>query len=68
MSEVISNCDQWKVNHVIIYQNSNTKIEKKWLKKFDVLAEFDWSKEISSFKKTMWTFNDAPKWFLLKRK
>ena len=69
--EVLVNLKLWNADHIIVYQNTGSCLEKKWLNnQFVELAQFDWGplweKELEG--DLCWgSHQPAPKWFLLKR-
>lgn len=69
LSDVIKMCDTWDSNYAIIYQESGTEIEEKWLDDFILIGSFDWN-DISTVKQKeqIWKSEvKIPKWFLLKK-
>jgi hypothetical protein len=69
-NEVLRNVHYWKIEYVLIYQDSGTSLELRWLSKFHIYSEFDWADVLSEdemsnlFPKTLKT----PKWWILKLK
>ena len=41
LDEVIKNCETWNAKYAIVYQVSDSALEK-WNKDFELVAEFDW--------------------------
>ena len=67
--DVVKNCKLWTAKYAIIYQRSQTLVDKKWLKNFKLINELDWG---SKYNKLIlgdyfWERN-PPRWFLLKLK
>ena len=57
-----------KADYALIYKSNGRKIESHWLKKFQIVAEFDWNeqKEISNDPFVWRNNNGPPKWILLR--
>ena len=70
IDEVVSNCKRWKASYAIIYQETCTEIDRRWLDEFNCVSEFDWSDSTTLLRGAdLWKRgNPVPKWFLLKRK
>ena len=68
IKEVIKNCEKAKADYALIYKSNSRKIESHWLKKFQIVAEFDWNeqKEISNDPFVWRNNNGPPKWILLR--
>ena len=68
--DVSGNIIKWNAYYTVIYQNTETELEKKWFKNYELLSSFDWGDHISSLRGCkMWAEGLAtPKWFLLKPK
>ena len=68
--EVSENMGRWHAKFAVIYQDSETDLEKKWLNHYELLSTFDWKEYLPKFKGVkMWsTSSPTPKWFLLKSK
>ena len=66
--KVSENMDRWHAKFAVIYQDSETDLEKKWLNHYDLLSTFDWKEYLPMFRGVkMWsTSSVTPKWFLLK--
>ena len=67
-NEVSQNMKKWNAKYSLIYQDSGTDLEEKWLKNYELLSNFDWKEFIPSFRGVnMWAEDlPSPKWFLLK--
>lgn len=70
ISEVSKNSKKYNANYILIYQDSKSNLEKKWLKSYVLLEELDWGDLMNQFHPhILWSKNAAiPKWFLLKPK
>lgn len=68
LKEVSQNMKRWNAKFSVIYQDSGTDLEEKWLMNYELLSSFDWQDFISSFRGVnMWSEDlPTPKWFLLK--
>ena len=66
--EVLEHMGRWHAKFAVIYQDSGTDLEEKWLKSYELLSHFDWKEFIPSFRGVnMWAEDlPSPKWFLLK--
>jgi hypothetical protein len=67
--EVVKNCKLWNAKYAIIYQQSQTLLDKKWLKNFKLINELDWRTKYNQLilGHYFWEKN-PPRWFLLKLK
>jgi len=61
---------RWHAKFAVIYQDSETDLEKKWLNQYELLSTFDWKEYLPMLRGVkMWDTGSAtPKWFLLKSK
>ena len=68
--EVSDNMGRWHAKFAVIYQDSETDLEKKWLNQYELLSTFDWKEYLPMLRGVkMWDTGSAtPKWFLLKSK
>ena len=68
--EVSENMGRWHAKFAVIYQDSETDLEKKWLNQYELLSTFDWKEYLPMLRGVkMWDTGSAtPKWFLLKSK
>lgn len=68
--EVITNIIYWRAEYVLIYQNSNTELETKWVEAgFIEISHLDWGDLKKEYMdgEICWPNNQPdPKWFLLK--
>lgn len=66
--KVSENMEKWRAKFSIIYQESGSDLEKKWLSHYELLSTFDWKEYDSYFRGfNLWSNETyAPKWFLLK--
>ena len=66
--KVSENMEKWRAKFSIIYQESGSDLENKWLSHYELISTFDWKEYLPSLRGVrMWnqTLN-TPKWFLLK--
>jgi hypothetical protein len=70
VGEVVANCRYWRTSFAIIYQETGTEIDPKWLREFNCIAHFDWSDYVCLLRgwKVWDVRNSVPRWFLLKIK
>ena len=70
LKAVSENMKRWNANFSVIYQETETDLENKWFKNYELLSTFDWGDYSSSFRGCkMWAIESVtPKWFLLKSK
>lgn len=70
VDEVRINCQYWGNKFVVIYQESGSEIDKKWLLDFQLMAVIDWSDfNECLLNQSLWSsLVHVPKWFLLKYK
>jgi len=68
--EVSENMGRWHAKFAVIYQDSETDLEKKWLNQYELLSTFDWKEYLPMLRgvKMWYTGSAIPKWFLLKSK
>lgn len=67
--EVLYNSRQWNADYVLVYQESNSKLENNWSDEgFTNLSEMDWGPIYSDALEgeSCWGNKPVPKWFLLK--
>jgi hypothetical protein len=66
--DVIANIKLWDADHVLIYQETESSLEPKWLQNgFTELAQLDWTPLLKNELKgeSCWGNHLTPKWFLL---
>jgi hypothetical protein len=66
--KVSENMEKWRAKFSIIYQESGSDLEKKWLSHYELISTFDWKEYLPSLRGVrMWNQKlNTPKWFLLK--
>ena len=69
VDKVIENCDRWRADFAIIYQESGTDLDNQWTADFHCVSEFDWADYLHLLRGvSLWPKDKpTPKWFLLRR-
>ncbi len=63
VDQVLENVKKWEVDFVVIYQEEETRLDKKWIQAgFSCMSEFDWNKYAQYFEGSD---IPKPKWWLL---
>ncbi|MBU2538846.1 MAG: hypothetical protein KKH22_10445 [Proteobacteria bacterium] len=67
VDEVLENVSRWKVDHVIVYQDSGSVLDGCWAGiGFEAVSVFDWAEYAEDLRhETPWS-GPTPKWWLLK--
>lgn len=70
IQDVVDNCERWRANYAIIYQETGSKLAEGWNNKFDLISEFDWGNYQHLLRAVdLWPQDKpTPKWFLLRKK
>jgi hypothetical protein len=70
LQEVEDNCQRWRADYAIIYQDSGSELAAGWTERFDLISEFDWGNYEHMLRGVrLWARDKpTPKWFLLQPK